>query len=115
MNFEVGDEVIYNPSLTPLPPINKRPWDLGRIKDIKNGYIHFESYYWGPNDIHRISPESFSYSTRSPKYVRTLYALVIKQINEAFLRRKTKLVKNIYPFLKRELIMKVFINESLCL
>jgi hypothetical protein len=115
MDFEIGDEVIYNPSLAQLPPINKRPWDLGKIRDIKNGYIHFESYHWGPNEIHRIIPGSISYSTRSPKYIKTIYSLVLKQIKEAFLRRKTKLVKNIYPTLRKELIMKVFRNERLCL
>jgi hypothetical protein len=39
MKFEVGDEVIYNPSFSPLPPIENRPWDLGLVRDIKNGYI----------------------------------------------------------------------------
>lgn len=110
MNFEVGDEVIYNSSHTPLPPIEKRPWDLGIIKDIKNGYIHFESYHWGPGDIHRILPESMSHSPRSPKYIRVIYNIIIMCINEAFLQRKTRLQKKKYPLLKEELIMSVFRN-----
>jgi hypothetical protein len=113
MNFEVGDEVIYNPSLAPLPPINKRPWDLGKIRDIQNGYIHFESYYWGPNDIHRISPAAMSYSSRSPKYIRSVYSNTIKDIKEAFLQRKTRIVKKLYPHLKKELIMTALRNERL--
>jgi hypothetical protein len=110
MNFEVGDEVIYNPSVSPLPPINKRPWDLGKIRKIKNGYIYFESYYWGPNDIHKICPDSMSYSPSSPKYIRSVYKKTLISINEAFLQRKTRLQKNKYPLLKEELIMSVFRN-----
>ena len=108
MNFEVGDEVIYNPSVSPLPPIENRPWDLGKIRKIKNGYIHFESYYWGPKEIHRISPEAFSYSKSSSKYIRSVYKNAIKDINEGFLLRKTRLQQNKYSLLKNELIMSVF-------
>ena len=110
MNFEVGDEVVYNPSVSPLPPIENRPWDLGKIRKIKNGYIHFESYHWGPKEIHRISPEAFSYSTNSPKYIRSVYKNAINDINEAFLQRKTRLQQNKYSLLKNELIMSVFRN-----
>jgi len=113
MNFEVGDEVIYNPSVSPLPPINKRPWDLGKIRKIKNGYIHFESYCWGPKDIHRICPEAFSYSTRSPKYIRSVYTNAIKDIKEAFLQRKTRIIKKLFVYLEEELIRTIFRNERL--
>jgi hypothetical protein len=107
MIFEVGDEVIYNPNISPLPHIKERPWDLGKVRKIKNGYIYFESYHWGPNEIHRICPDAMSYSPSSPKYIRSE---TLKSINDAFLQRKTRLQKNKYPLLKEELIMSVFRN-----
>ena len=110
MNFEVGDEVIYNPSCSPLPPIENHPWDLGLVRDIKNGYIHFQSYRWGPTEIHRIKPAAFSYSKRSPKYIRSIYALLLSEVKEGFLQRKTRIVKNTYPYFEKELIMTVFRN-----
>ena len=110
MNFEVGDEVIYNPSVSPLPPIENRPWDLGKIRKIKTGYLYFESYS-NPKEIRRIKPEAFSYSKSSPKYIRSVYALLIKDIHEGFLQRKTRIVKNLYLQLEKELIKAVFKNE----
>ena len=112
MNFEVGDEVVYNPNISPLPHIKERPWDLGKVRKIKNGYIYFESYHWGPNEIHRIGPDSMSHSQSSPKYIRSVYKKVLKSINDAFLQRKTRLQQNKHSLLKEELIMSVFRNPS---
>jgi len=30
-NFQIGDNVIYNPDINPLPPAKDRPWDHGVI------------------------------------------------------------------------------------
>ena len=37
--FELGDEVIYMPTIDPLPPYNERPWDIGTVTGIQNGYV----------------------------------------------------------------------------
>ena len=37
-NFQIGDNVVYNPDINPLPPAKDRPWDHGVI-------IAMDEYY----------------------------------------------------------------------
>lgn len=36
--FEPGDEVVYNPCMESLPPISKRPWDIGFVIEADDHY-----------------------------------------------------------------------------
>jgi hypothetical protein len=37
-NFQIGDNVIYNPDIIPLPPAKDRPWDHGVIVAMDEQY-----------------------------------------------------------------------------
>jgi hypothetical protein len=37
-NFQIGDKVIYNPDINPLPPAKDRPWDHGVIVAMDEHY-----------------------------------------------------------------------------
>lgn len=37
-NFQIGDNVIYNPDINPLPPAKDRPWDHGVIVAMDEHY-----------------------------------------------------------------------------
>ena len=47
--FEPGDEVVYNPCMESLPPISKRPWDIGIIIEVDDHYanVQFMGEYVG--------------------------------------------------------------------
>jgi hypothetical protein len=38
--FEIGNRVVYNPSIPNLKPNTERPRDVGVITDIDNKYLH---------------------------------------------------------------------------
>ena len=109
MNFELGDEVVYNPNIPDLPPANLRPCDWGKIMNISNGYIHLKFTRFG--SIHRILPSSVSHSPRSPKYFRSVLADTIRNIPVAALNKKMRKFKNIYQSSLRD-AMKIAMKKD---
>lgn len=95
MNFEVDDEVVYNPCLPDLEPAAQRPGDWGTIVKISNSYIYFRRYCW-MHDISKILMPSMSHSPRSPKYFRNIYAQVISDLPTAALEAKDRKYRKNY-------------------
>ena len=55
-NFQIGDNVIYNPDINPLPPAKDRPWDHGVIIAMDEKYAtvrfnksnsEYQILFWG--------------------------------------------------------------------
>ena len=109
MNFEIGDEVIYNPSVPDLPPANQRPRDWGRIVNISNGYLHI--HFDVSNYRDRIRPAAITYSPKSPKYFRNAYGAIVASIPEANINFKIQNYKKTYQKALYDLIHVVFSKE----
>jgi len=101
MDFEVGDELVYNPSCPDLPPASQRLRDWGRVNKISNGYIHFR-FYCGHSSS--ILPDAFSYSPNSPKYFRSLYKNVLTELPLGFSKKNLQRYKNIYHAALRDVV-----------
>jgi hypothetical protein len=101
MDFEIGDEVVYNPSYPDLDPAEIRRNDWGIITNISNGYIYFKFYNYG---FHRILPNAFTHSPRSPKYYRNIYRSIVEDIPAATFNHKLKACKNMYKHVHQEVV-----------
>jgi hypothetical protein len=59
IKFEIGDRVVYNPTMINLPPMQDRPWDHGVIiaMDAHYATVRFDSgfetrvLFWGIKPI----------------------------------------------------------------
>ena len=109
MNFELGDEVVYNPNMPDLPPANQRPRDWGRIVDISNGYLVIQFHVRNYRD--RIRPAAITYSPKSPKYLRNVYGEIITSIPDAMNNFKIQNYKKTYQKALYDLIHVVFSKE----
>jgi hypothetical protein len=109
MNFEIGDEVVYNPSIPNLPPAHHRPRDWGKIVKKTNGYliIKFNTHDYRS----KILPAAFTHSPRSPKYFRNTYGTIISVIPDATINFKMKIYKKTYQKALYDLIHVVFSKE----
>jgi hypothetical protein len=94
MNFEIGDEVIYNPTYPNLPHANQRPRDWGKIVNISNGYlfVHFNTHDYRA----KIRPAAFTYSPKSHKYFRNAYGAIVASIPDANINFKIQNYKKTY-------------------
>ena len=101
MNFEVGDELVYNASIADLPPAIQRQGDWGRVTKISNGYIHFRFNY---GHTARILPGSFTYSPRSPKYIKMQHQNVLLELPRAFTAINAKRIKKTYQTVLRDVV-----------
>jgi hypothetical protein len=108
MNFEIGDEVVYNPSCPNLPPANERPRDWGKIVNKTNGYLIVKFNYGYKS---KILPSAFKHSPRSPKYFRNTYGGIISVIPDATINFKMKNYKKTYKKALYDLIHRVFSKE----
>jgi len=110
MNFEVGDEVVYNPSVPNLLPANMRQRDWGKIVKKSNGYliVKFNSHDYKS----KILPEAFTHSPQSPKYFRNIYTELVSVIPEATINFKIQNYKKNYQKALYDLIHVVFSNEA---
>ena len=107
MNFEVGDEIVYNPFIANLPKAELRVRDWGFIDKISNGYIHMKFYsHDGPPMA--ILPLAITHSPCSPKYIRNIYALVLKSIHDEAINKKIRKYKNTYTYVLEDLIKRSF-------
>lgn len=75
--FEPGDEVVYMPNCSDLPLITKRPWDVGTVVSIEDGYVNvkFLTEYTA-----MILPFGLQHHPLSPKTIRQRMAAVLQQI-----------------------------------
>ena len=64
-DFEIGDEVVYNPQITPLPSARERKRDWGTVVYTDNYYIHIKRCGDGCNSlIQKVLPEAVSHFPR---------------------------------------------------
>lgn len=110
MDFDIGDELVYYPSIDNLAPALYRTRDWGYIADISNGYIHFKFY---DSSVHKILPFALKHSPHSPKYFRNIFAEVILNINSAAISKKLQMYKNNYSRTLHELVQQVIKKQCL--
>lgn len=109
MNFEIGDEVVYNPSVPNLPPANMRPRDWGKIVRKSNGYLIVK---FNDTDYRsKILPAAFTHSPRSPKYFRNLYKDLVSVIPDATINFKVQNYKKTYQKALYDLIHYVYAKD----
>jgi hypothetical protein len=79
MEFEIGDEVVYNPYGISLRHAHKRMYEWGKITQITDNYIYLKFYglSFAPHKIHY---SKISHSPYSLKHHKSKYLLVMKEI-----------------------------------
>ena len=76
--FEVGDQVVYMPSMPDLPPVSQRPWDIGTVIGIEGLYVRvkFANVYRSDD----ILPFGLIHHPHSPKAIRQQMQAVLPEI-----------------------------------
>jgi len=75
-DFEIGDKVVYNPNMVPLPSAWDRPRDWGRVVKI-DSHIHIKLYDSDDTTL-RVLPYAVSHSPISRKHPSN----VVKRMEE---------------------------------
>ena len=78
-DFEIGDEVVYNPQITPLPSARERKRDQGIVVYIDNNYIHIKHCDGCDSWIHKVLPEGVSHFPRSLEQIKKRHKKMFSQ------------------------------------
>jgi hypothetical protein len=90
MRFKVGDTVLYTPNAANLQ--ESRPWDVGRVKGYRGGYVLFEFINQG-GCVHRILEEAVSFMPGSREEVRDRFsAQILPQMLQHSEKRMARIV-----------------------
>jgi hypothetical protein len=81
-DFEIGDEVVYNPNIVDLPPAKARPHDCGRVTYI-DSHIHIKIY--DSDSTLKVLPYAVKHFPRSWENIK---------------RRHKKLLSKVLTFIK---------------
>jgi len=76
--FEVGDQVVYMPSMPDLPPVSQRPWDIGIVVGIEGLYVRVKFVNEYRSDD--ILPFGLIHHPHSPKAIRQQMQAVLPEI-----------------------------------
>lgn len=88
-DFEIGDEVVYNPQITPLPSARERKRDWGTVVYIDNNYIHIKHCDDGCcRGIHKVLPEAVSHFPRSWEQIKKRHKKMFSQALFSLKERK---------------------------
>jgi len=87
-DFEIGDEVVYNPQITPLPNARERKRDQGIVLYIDNNYIHIKHYDDRRTWTQKVLPEAVSHFPRSWEQIKKRHKKMFSQALFSLKERK---------------------------
>jgi len=76
--FEIGDPVVYNPNIFPLPLLKERPHDLGTVIEVSDPYL--KVYFKHGNYVSTILRQGITHHPESPKVIRRKMSKVLPNI-----------------------------------
>ena len=88
--FEIGDLVVYNPTLTPLPPLRDRLEDVGVVRGIDDHYVHI--YFHSISYFAKILKWGVTHYPLSPKSIRLNMCAVLTDVVAAVEARMAALL-----------------------
>jgi len=87
-DFEIGDEVVYNPQITPLPSARERKRDHGIVVYIDNNYIHIKHYDDRGTWTQKVLPEAVSHFPRSLEQIKKRHKKMLSKALFSLKERK---------------------------
>lgn len=78
-DFEISDEVVYNPQITPLPSAWERKRDQGIVVYIDNNYIHIKHCDGCGSWIQKVLPEAVSHFPISLEQIKKRHKKMFSQ------------------------------------
>jgi hypothetical protein len=76
--FEIGDPVVYNPNVFPLPLLKERPYDLGTVIEVSDPYL--KVYFKHGDYVSTILRCGLTHHPESPKVIRGNMSKVLPHI-----------------------------------
>jgi hypothetical protein len=75
-DFEIGDEVVYNPNIVPLPKAKERPRDCGRVVKI-DSHVHIKI---SSDTTLRVLPYAVSHFPRSWENIKRRHKKLLSKV-----------------------------------
>lgn len=88
--FEIGDLVVYNPTMTPLPPLIDRLEDIGVVRGVDDHYVHI--YFHSISYFAKILKWGVTHHPQSTKGIRLNMCAVLTDVVAAVEARVASLV-----------------------
>ena len=90
MDFEIGDLVVYTPSIRGLESYKRRRRDYGIVCGLKNDYVIFQ--FTNSNSKYDILKAAISHAPYSPKAIKAAFRPCLQQIKELVSAREARRV-----------------------
>ena len=88
--FEIGDLVVYNPTMIPLPPLIDRLEDIGVVRGVDDHYVHI--YFHSISYFAKILKWGVTHHPQSTKGIRLNMCAVLTDVVAAVEARVASLV-----------------------
>ena len=78
-DFEIGDEVVYNPNIVPLPKAKERPRDWGRVVKI-DSHVHIKTSSDSDIELRVVLPYAVSHFPRSWENIKRRHKKLFSKV-----------------------------------